>query len=178
MSDSASPRTRIVALIGLRAVGKTSLGRVLSSRLGWDFQDGDESLAAEVGEAAGDFLARVGEAEFRILEEKHSLSILGRSGPLVFSLGGGATESAATQAALGQAGVWVVHLTAPVDCLLERLRESPLKRPALTDGPPEKEVELLWQRRLPTYRQLADFELETFPANVDACCEQIIAKIP
>ncbi|MHC5065951.1 MAG: shikimate kinase, partial [Planctomycetota bacterium] len=168
---------RILALIGLRAVGKTSLGRALADRLAWDFADGDDLIAREVGEPAGDYLSRAGETEFRRLEERLALDLLGRPGPLVFSLGGGAVESAATRQALKAADIYVIHLSAPLQCLVDRLRESPVNRPSLTGCAPEEEIRLLRLRRLPMYQQLADFELETFPANVDACCERIIAKI-
>ena len=77
----------------------------------------------------------------------------------------------------GHPEILVVHLTAPAECLVERLRSSATNRPSLTDLPLAEEVAQLLRNRLPLYRQVADFELETFPTNVDACCERIVAKI-
>ncbi|MEO0912217.1 MAG: shikimate kinase, partial [Pseudomonadota bacterium] len=52
----------IVALIGLRATGKSTVGQRLAARLGWSFVDTDALLAAQVGMPAGEFLAERGEA--------------------------------------------------------------------------------------------------------------------
>ena len=176
-ADPKPGSIRILALVGPRAVGKTSLGRALAERLGWPMIDGDELIAAEVGQAAGDYLSAVGENVFRSLEERLSCTALARRGPLVLALGGGAVLSDLVCETLQSPEISVVHLTAPAPCLVARLRSSVLHRPSLTGLSLEAEVARLLRDRLPRYRQVADFELATFPENVDACCERIVAKI-
>lgn len=176
-TDRHLPAIRILALVGPRAVGKSSLARALAGRLGWPMIDGDEQIAAEVGQSAGDYLAAAGEDSFRAVEQRLSCAALARPGHLVCALGGGAVLSESLRRALQSPEILVIHLTAPAECLVDRLRSSALNRPSLTGLPLAEEVAQLLQDRLPLYRQVADFELETFPTNVDACCERIIAKI-
>ena len=59
---------RLVALVGLRGSGKTTLGRALAARLGWAFADGDDLLAAHTGRDAAKFLTEAGEPAFRAAE--------------------------------------------------------------------------------------------------------------
>ena len=54
-----------VALVGPRAVGKSTRAAAVAARLGWPFVDTDHELARQVGQPAGEFLASRGEAEFR-----------------------------------------------------------------------------------------------------------------
>ena len=176
-AELAPASIRILALVGPRAVGKSALAHALAERLGWQMIDGDELIAAEVGQSAGDYLAAAGEVAFRSLEERLSCAALDRPGHLVLALGGGAVLSATLRRSLQSQETFVVHLTAPAQCLIGRLQNSSLNRPSLTGLPLAEEVAQLLRDRLPLYRQVADFELETFPANVDACCERIIAKI-
>ena len=66
-----------VALVGPRAAGKTTIGRLLAQGLGHRFLDGDDLLAAAVGMPAGVFLQRAGEREFRrrVLTDKKSIGL-------------------------------------------------------------------------------------------------------
>ena len=169
-----------LALVGLRGTGKTTIGRALATRLGWAFADGDELLASEVEKPAGDYLAAVGEQTFREVEERITCAALDpavlRATPAVLALGGGAVSSAAVRELLGGANVFVVHLTAPLDVLVERLGAG-RGRPPLTNLPLRDEVAALAARRRSLYEQCAVMTLETFPANADSCCGTILAKM-
>ena len=167
---------RVVALVGPRGAGKTTIARALAARLGWRPADGDERIAASVREPAGAFLARVGERAFRVVEEELTLAALAEPGPHVLALGGGAVLSAAVRAVLREPGVFVVFLHAPVATLNDRIAGDPL-RPPLTALPPAEEIEGLLRVRRPLYESVADFELETVGLDVDAACARIEAKI-
>ena len=169
-------RPRVVALVGPRGAGKTTVARALAARLGWPAADGDERIAASVGEPAGAFLARVGESAFRVVEEALTRGALAGPAPQVLALGGGAVLSAAVRAALREPGVFVVFLHAPVATLTGRIAADPL-RPPLTALPPAEEIEALLRVRRPLYESVADFELETAGLDVDAACARIEAKI-
>ena len=58
----------LIFLIGFMGCGKTTLGRKLASRLGYDFIDLDHVLEAQVGMTIADYFANFGEGAFRNLE--------------------------------------------------------------------------------------------------------------
>jgi len=172
----AAVRPRVLALVGPRGAGKTTLGIAVAARLQWPFRDADHLLAARVGEAAGDHLARVGEPRFREIEEAVCLEAL--EGVGVLALGGGAVLSASVRRSLRAPDVFTVYVHADVEALVERIRSSTEHRPALTGEPLEAEVRTLLRRRESLYERVADVRVETFPANVDSCCGTILARMP
>ena len=164
-----------VALIGARAAGKSPIARALAGRTSWPHEDSDDLLAAQVGCPAADFLESAGEERFRVIEEKVNLAALNKGAPRILALGGGAVLSAPVRGALSHPGVLVVFLDASVQVLVERQRGA--RRPALTGLPLEEEVTALLDARRSLYEGLANLQLESHRANVDACCEAILAKM-
>ena len=79
-----------VALVGLRATGKTTSDGPWRSAWGGRFRTPTTCWRRGVGCSAGDYLLREGEAGFRRVEEEVCLAVLGRREPAVVSLGGGA----------------------------------------------------------------------------------------
>jgi shikimate kinase len=60
----------LVFLIGFMGSGKTTLGRKLASRLGYDFIDLDHALEAQEGMSIAEYFSKFGEEAFRRLESK------------------------------------------------------------------------------------------------------------
>src|SRR3989442_2997295 len=56
---------RAVFLVGFMGAGKNSVGRALSRRLGWPFEDLDERIQAREGRTIEQIFRQSGEAEFR-----------------------------------------------------------------------------------------------------------------
>ncbi len=77
-----------VLLVGFMASGKSSTGKELASRLGWDFQDFDTVIAARAGKSVSRIFAEDGEVEFRRLESGVAGELLVRSDTVVASGGG------------------------------------------------------------------------------------------
>lgn len=158
-------------LIGLRATGKSSLGRALSLRLEAEFIDLDGCLAQRHGfRSPGDAFRSMGEARFREVESALLAEIL--SAPRaadaparVVALGGGTPTAPGARQLLEQARsegrVRVVLLSARTQVLAERLSQDGIDRPSLTSLPLVEEIEALASLRLPSYRAVADFELDT-----------------
>ena len=172
---------RVLALLGLRCVGKSTLGRELAGQQGWAFVDLDEVLAEQEGRPdAGSLLAEVGEPAFRDAEARALESVLGeahaRSEPTVLATGGGVVERPANRARL--AGCACVWLEAPVALLQERLRsDGPLARPSLgSRGDPSAELPGLLDRRAPWYGELAHVRLEVGALDVPSAVARLASE--
>ena len=59
---------RNLALIGFMGAGKSSTGRLLAQRLGWDFVDADAAIEAAAGRPIARIFEEDGEPAFRALE--------------------------------------------------------------------------------------------------------------
>ncbi len=113
-----------IYLLGFMGCGKTTVGRLLAKRLGWDFVDLDEEIEQRAGRPIHRIFEESGEQEFRDLEhaavqEQARLVRAGRA--RVVALGGGAFAFERNRRALDAAGL-TVWLDAPADTLWERVR--------------------------------------------------------
>jgi shikimate kinase / 3-dehydroquinate synthase len=88
--------------------GKSTGARTLAAALAVEALDSDRELERGLGEPIAGYFDREGEAAFRAAEEELVLELLGRSGPQVIALGGGAVQSERVRAALTRHTV--VHL--------------------------------------------------------------------
>ena len=164
---------RLIALVGLRATGKTTLGRDLAQRLGWTFVDADDLLAAHVGCPAGEFLQRAGEPAFRAAERTVLLPCIAEARDTVLATGGGAVLDADVRRGLAAPQVLTVWLRAELSVLSGRLRAGGPLRPPLTGSSPDRELQQLDERRRPLYREVANAVLDTGAASVQACAAQL-----
>src|SRR5713101_3976970 len=82
------PLSPCLFLIGLRGSGKTTVGRLLASRLGLPFHDADDVLETKSGRSIRDLVQTDGEPAFRDLEERVLAELVAR-GPAVIATGGG-----------------------------------------------------------------------------------------
>lgn len=150
-----------IVLIGLRCSGKTTVGRLLAQRTGWDFVDTDEWVRRRAGCSIRD-LFELGEERFRELESA-ALSDLGGRRRTVIAVGGGAVQHAAHHALLAGLGT-IVWLRAEPAVLYRRQCDDPAtaeSRPPLVAGGGIDEIHSLLALRAPQYQALADHQVDT-----------------
>jgi shikimate kinase len=147
---------RTIALIGLRCVGKSSVGRQLAVARNVSFLDLDEQIVVLAGSAggAGDVLGALGEARFRELEHEALVAALAEPRELVLATGGGVVERADNRALL-RARTLCVWLRNDVAVLQSRLAQDPSPRPALLGLDAVSELPALALRRERLYRDTA-----------------------
>lgn len=112
---------RNVVLTGFMATGKTTVGRLLAERLGYDFVDTDTLVEQRHGPIPAIFAER-GEGEFRRLEREVAVEVAARTGQVV-STGGRMLVDDTNAATLSATGD-VVCLTAEVGTIVDRLRAT------------------------------------------------------
>ena len=167
----------IAALLGLRASGKTTLGRALAERLGRRFVDLDDRTLGLLGDdTIAEAFRRAGEPAFRAAEVDALSRALDEDG-VVLALGGGTPTAPGAEAMLRDAQARgraaLVYLRCDPDVLRSRLRAAGgagVNRPSLTGGDPLDEIERVHAARDPLYRALADVVLEgeQSAASIDA----------
>lgn len=124
-----------VAIVGMMASGKTTIGRELARVVGAPFIDSDHEMIANAGMSVAEYFARHGEAAFRRMERKTIASLLARSGTLIISLGGGAYMQPEVRELL-RAGARTVFLKVTADEIISRLEGTRImNRPLLAAAP-------------------------------------------
>lgn len=145
-----------IYLVGFMGSGKSTVGRLLAERLGWDFVDLDAEIEGRFGAAIAEIFEREGEPAFRDLEHEaliEQVRLVRRGQPRVVALGGGAFAADRNRQTLTDAGV-SIWLECAAEVLLERIAHED-HRPLARD---RAAFLRLLEERQPFYGQ-ADFHV-------------------
>ena len=122
-----------IIITGFMGTGKTTVGKLLATKLGYDFVDTDELIVARSGQTVEEIFQEKGEEAFREMEAAVATELGGKEG-LVIATGGSMMLDPANAAALSKGGR-VFCLVAGPEEILERLAHDPEIRRPLLDGP-------------------------------------------
>lgn len=161
-------------LIGMRGAGKTTIGRLLASRLHRPFHDTDGMVEESAGASVSRIFLEQGEMAFRELETA-ALRKVREFPDAVIATGGGILLRPENQVLLPKLGK-VIYLDAHPDLLRERLRSSK-KRPSLLGLPVEEELDFLYLTRDPLYRDACDLTVSVEDKTPQALCAEIEEKL-
>ena len=154
--------TQSVYLIGPMGAGKSTIGRLLSQELKFEFYDSDKVIEERCGADIPWIFDKEGEAGFRerevsVIEEMTSVS------GIVLATGGGAILREENRRNLASRGT-VVYLCTSVEQQLSRTSRD-RNRPLLQTPDPEQVLRSLFAERDPLYRSVADIVIETDQRN-------------
>ncbi len=113
-----------IYIVGFMGSGKTTIGKALAARLGWDFIDLDDEIVARAGKSIPEVFENDGEPAFRKLESdclraQTRMVCTGRA--RVVGLGGGTFVDEGNRELIEEAGV-SIWLDAPASALWERVK--------------------------------------------------------
>lgn len=153
--------------------GKTSVGKRLAARLGWEFADSDHEIERRTGAPIPVIFEHEGEAGFR-RRERAMIDELTQEDRVVLATGGGAVLDPDNRAHLRDRG-YVVYLQCTVDRQLARTRRD-TNRPLLQVADPRARLESLMQQRDPLYREVARVVVDTERRPLKAIVEDIVKQ--
>ena len=173
-THAAPSHLRRLVLTGFMGAGKSTIGRLLASRLGWEFLDLDTHLENRTGSTIPELFARHGETHFRRLESTALASALGRSNT-VLALGGGTPEEITNRLLIEQTpDTLAIFLDAPFPTLFDRCMLQEIARPVLKDP---VEAEQRFARRRPLYLRLARLTIDTSDLTPEQTVETLLTAL-
>jgi shikimate kinase len=137
-----------IILTGFMGTGKSTVGRLLAARLGYEFVDTDELIVARDGRSIADIFHQSGEVAFRQWEAVIAQELAGREG-VVIATGGRLMLDEANAAALLRHGR-AFCLTATPDEIIARL-DGDERRPLLHVADPAAQIHRLLAERAVAY---------------------------
>ena len=148
-----------VILTGFMGTGKTSLGKLLATRLGRPFVDIDKKIEDEAHLSIPKIFERFGEAHFRELEKAAVKDLSERRG-LVIATGGGTIKDEENLQLLKSTGVMICLTTEPEEIFNRTARRG--ERPVLDGGGNERleTIKKLLAERKKFYDR-ADYQVDT-----------------
>lgn len=162
-------------LIGYRGAGKSSVGRLLAERLGWDLISTDAEIVRKAGLPIPDIVQRFGWDHFRNLESAVCRE-LAEKDHLIIDTGGGAILRPQNVENLKATGS-LVWLTVEVRTIIERIGGD-TQRPSLTGAKSfTDEVEEVLRERQPKYQAAADHIVATDEKSLAEVADTIMALL-
>lgn len=153
--------------------GKSTIGRRLAKRIGWEFIDSDAEIEQAAGCSIADIFSIHGEPIFRDLEMR-VLQRLVNGKPVVLATGGGAWMQEKVRHLI-QEHATSLWLRADIDVLVERVSKRG-HRPLLEMGDKRTILERLLAERYPVYGQ-ADIVVDSGTGSHDKVVDAAIAAL-
>jgi shikimate kinase len=164
-----------IALIGYRCTGKSTIGELLASRLGFLFSDTDHQIETTHQQTIQQIFTLEGEASFRQKESNILKSILSSENHVIAT--GGGIILAEDNRDMLRSLCWIVWLQASPQTIWKRIQadqKSYSRRPNLTIGG-LAEIEQVFQNRVSLYSEMSNFSISTEELSPEDLADRILA---
>lgn len=149
-----------ISLIGFMGTGKSSVGKLLASRLGFSFTDLDAEIEIKCNMTIPEIFDQYGEEYFREREKEILKDVVSRKNTVI-ATGGGAVKDAENLSLLKKSG-FVIALTANAEVIYERTMregERPLLDNATETERKQRIIDMLEERK--KFYEQSDYTIDT-----------------
>ena len=165
-----------VALIGLRGAGKSTLGRIVAEKLGWEFVELNKEIERANDMAVPEIFAMYGQEGYRRFEQAALRNLIARDGPMLLATGGGIVAEPVTFDLI-LSSFYTIWLKAKPEEHMRRVREQGDLRPMGGDASAMQELRAILVNREPFYAR-ARATVDTAGLSVDEAADRLHAAIP
>lgn len=163
-----------IILVGMSGVGKTTIARELSKRLGVKHIDIDEIIEEEENRNIASIFEKEGEEYFRSLEAYYFFRNLGEE-DIIISTGGGLVLSSYNRKLMEREKVF--YLEASIDTIYRNvLGDKDNIRPLLLSSDIKKRIESIYRDRKDLYESVATYKICVDSKSIDSICDEIIFR--
>ena len=171
MADISFP----LILIGPTGAGKTTVGRLLATKLKVPFLDLDEEIEERCGADIPWIFDVEGEVGFRDREARIFAEFVDK-GPVVVSTGAGVVLRRENQELLKRHQSYVIWLQADLKTQVDRLKNDK-NRPLLQVADPKAKLRAMATEREPLYRGYSSIQVQTRRTHPSVIVRQIMEQI-
>lgn len=160
-----------IVLIGMPAVGKSTIGVLLAKSLLLSFTDTDLLIQEKYKKSLCDIIKDNGTKAFLDIEENIILEAEFKNS--VIATGGSAVFGEKAMKKLKENGV-VIYLSLPMNEIKKRIGDIKSRGVVLTNG---TTVDDIFAERKPLYEKYADVKIDCDNLTAEECVEKIIADL-
>jgi XRE family aerobic/anaerobic benzoate catabolism transcriptional regulator len=164
-----------IALIGLRGAGKSTLGKILAKKIGWNFVELNKEIEAQNGLSIAEIIALYGQEGFRRMEQSALNQLLARKELMVLATGGGIVSEPLTFDLI-LSSFYTIWLKAEPEEHMGRVRKQGDLRPMADDRSAMAELRNILVSREPLYAR-ASATVDTAGLSVDAAAARLIDTV-
>jgi XRE family aerobic/anaerobic benzoate catabolism transcriptional regulator len=165
------PAPRVIALLGLRGAGKSTIGKRLAKRLGRPFVELDAKVEEAAGLGLGALFELHGEAHYRKLEREVLRALLAKDEQIVLATGGSIVTDEETYALL-RARATTVWLQASPTSHWDRVVAQGDRRPMHDRKDAKNELAALLRARAERYAR-AELAIDTDALGLDGAVKEL-----
>lgn len=161
-----------IVLIGFMGCGKTTVGRILSKKMGVKFLDTDYQIEKRVMMKVGDIFEKLGEEYFRKVESE-VIKNCSKDFHGVISTGGGSVLNKGNVNNLKSTGK-LIYLKSSPENVLYNLRRSKKVRPMLRQNLNLNYIQKFMKSRDEIYNNVKDYEINVDDLSIDQIIYNIV----
>jgi len=176
LSDRDGDEPSIVALLGLRGAGKTTIGKRLARKLHVPFVELDRRIEQAAQLSLNELFSLYGEEYYRRLERETLTSILAERRPMVLATGGGIVTSPQTYALLEESATMIWLRASPEDHWNRVVRQGD-RRPMANHPQAMADLRHLLAEREPLYAT-AHHTIDTTGRPIEAVVADLARLLP
>ncbi len=160
-----------ITLIGMPAVGKSTVGHLLAKELEFLFIDSDNIIQTGQQKTLAQIIAEKGLSKFLEIEETHVLNINCKRH--VIATGGSVIYKKKAMAHLARLST-IIYLSIDMDTLLTRLSNLTDRGVAIAPG---KNIEDLYKERTPLYDAWCDIKIDCKSLTAEAVSKKALTYL-